>query len=158
MKENVLDVLMYLFENYVEENQFVNPDRDGLKVELQEAGFDRGEVDKALSWLDGLIALNEQQTAIAAQTARAFRVFTSREQERIGVESQGFLMFLDQIGVLDDMTREKVIDRMMALDGSIELEQTKWVTLMVLFNQPGQEAAFAWMEDLVLDEYIGYMH
>jgi len=30
--------------------------------------------------------------------------------------------------------------------------------LMVLFNQPGQEAAFAWMEDLVFDEAIGHLH
>ena len=28
----------------------------------------------------------------------------------------------------------------------IDLDDLKWVVLMVLFNQPGQEAAFAWME------------
>jgi Smg protein len=47
----------------------------------------------------------------------------------------------------------------MALESDeVELEQLKWVVLMVLFNQPGQEAAVAWMEDLVLDEMVGQLH
>jgi len=29
---------------------------------------------------------------------------------------------------------------------------------MVLFNQPGQEEAYAWMEDLVFDGYGVYLH
>ena len=34
----------------------------------------------------------------------------------------------------------------------IDLDQLKWVVLMVLFNQPGRESAYAWMEDLVIDQ------
>jgi Smg protein len=34
----------------------------------------------------------------------------------------------------------------------IDVEQIKWVVLMVLFSQPGQELAYARMEDLVFDE------
>ena len=40
----------------------------------------------------------------------------------------------------------------------IDLEQLKWVVLMVLFNQPGKEAVFAWMEDIVLDKASGRLH
>ena len=36
-------------------------------------------------------------------------------------------------------------------DEEIDLDQLKWVVLMVLFNQPGRESAYAWMEDLVID-------
>jgi Smg protein len=36
-------------------------------------------------------------------------------------------------------------------DDDIDLDQLKWVVLMVLFNQPGHESAYAWMEDLVID-------
>ena len=43
--------------------------------------------------------------------------------------------------------RELVLDRAMALDqDGIDLDDLKWVVLMVLFNQPGSEAAYAWME------------
>ena len=60
---------------------------------------------------------------------------------------------------LNATTRELVIDRVMALDGDdVDLEQLKWVVLMVLFNQPDQEAAFTWLEDLVLQDPPPYLH
>jgi Smg protein len=63
------------------------------------------------------------------------------------------------MGVLDHTIRETVIDRVMALDSEeVDLEQLKWVILMVLFNQPGNEAAAAWMEDIVIDEVAGQIH
>ena len=46
-----------------------------------------------------------------------------------------------------------VIDRLCALDKPfILLEDLKWVVLMVLFNVPGSEQAYAQMEDLIFDE------
>jgi Smg protein len=47
-----------------------------------------------------------------------------------------------------------VLDRAMALDQEeLDLDDVKWVVLMVLFNQPGAEAAYAWMEtQMFLDE------
>ncbi len=47
----------------------------------------------------------------------------------------------------------------MALEtDDIDLSQLKWVILMVLFNQPGQEEAYAWMEDLLFEDVTGYLH
>jgi Smg protein len=34
----------------------------------------------------------------------------------------------------------------------VDLTDLKWVVLMVLFNQPGQEAAFAWIESELLED------
>ncbi len=39
MKENVLDVLMYLFESYMDEEADINPDQASLKLEYVERGF-----------------------------------------------------------------------------------------------------------------------
>ena len=61
--------------------------------------------------------------------------------------------------MLDSITRELVIDRVMALDTeTIDLEQLKWVVLMVLFNQPGKEPLYGWMEDFVFDGQAGLLH
>ena len=62
--------------------------------------------------------------------------------------------FLEQNGILDAGQRELVLDRAMALDQEeLDLDDLKWVVLMVLFNQPGSEAAYAWMEtQMFLDE------
>ena len=63
------------------------------------------------------------------------------------------------MGVLDHSARELVVDRIMALDeDEVDMEHLKWVVLMVLFNQPGREEAYAWMEDLVFDENAGNLH
>jgi len=52
-----------------------------------------------------------------------------------------------------------VIDRIMALEAEdVDLEDLKWVVLMVLFNQPGQEANYAWMENLMFDSTTEYQH
>jgi Smg protein len=71
---------------------------------------------------------------------------------RLNAETRGFLLSLEQSGVLDASTREVVIDRVMALEvEEIDLNHMKWVTMMVLCNQPGQEYVYAWMEDVVLN-------
>ena len=59
MKESVLDVLMYLFEHYLDEETEVESDQESLRAELINAGFPDAAVSKALAWLDGLMAGRE---------------------------------------------------------------------------------------------------
>jgi Smg protein len=55
MKENVFDVLMYLFENYyMDDDNPVSPDRESVQQDLRNAGFPSAEIDRAFSWLEGL--------------------------------------------------------------------------------------------------------
>ena len=158
MKQTVLDVLIYLFENYIDDDIDFSVDRALLQKDLTEAGFDDGQVVKAFDWLQTLAS--QAETGGARRTGeRTIRVFTSEEEDKLDVECRGFLLLLEQIGVLDPHGRELVLDRVMALESDdIDLEQLKWVILMVLFNQPGHEDAFVWMEDLVLDELGGSLH
>ncbi len=159
MKENILDVLMYLFENYMDDDTQLEQDPETLKVELSAAGFPHTEINKAFAWLEDLGERQELLTDRPAYESRAMRIFTQHEEDKMDLQCRGFLLFLEQVGVLDIASRELVIDRSMALDTEeMSLEQLKWVILMVLFNQPGQEANFAWMEDLVYDESPRVMH
>lgn len=159
MKENVLDVLMYLFESYMDEEVDINPDQESLKLELMEAGFPHTEIDKALDWLEGLALLQDQPVPYATQVNPSLRIFTDHEIAKLDVAGCGYLQFLQHSGVLDPIARELVIDRVMALGAEeISLEELKWVVLMVLFNRPGQEAAFAWMKNIVFDETAGNLH
>jgi len=159
MKENMFDVLMYLFEHYYmdEETEF-SPDRDSLHSELVEAGFPSSDINQAFEWLEDLAV--QQHQIQAPQTENAIRIFSDRECERLDAESRGFLLFLEQMGILTPEARERVIERAMALETEdFDISQLKWVVLMVLFNQPGAEAAYAWMEDLVFDSLPGgYLH
>lgn len=162
MKESVFDVLIYLFENYINDDAEVtefNQDRETLRYELMEAGFHKSSISKAFDWLEDLTAIQNNPVQPLHVEGHSVRMYTEEEMEKLSTECRGFLLFLEQTGALDHTTREMVIDRIMALeDVTVDLDQLKWVTLMVMFNQPGHEAAFAWMEDLVLDETTGVLH
>jgi Smg protein len=158
MKENVLDVLLYLFENYFYDEPEETPDRHSMETNLHEAGFSNMEISKAFDWLDGL-AEQRFQPEITLQSDQPIRIFVESETNRIDTACRDFLMYLENVGILDAARRELVIDRLLALDSDeIVLEDVKWVVLMVLFNQPGQEANFAWMEDLMFDTEQDYRH
>ena len=158
MKENVLDVLVYLFENYMTDDIEPPQDQESLQDELRRAGFGQGEISKAFDWLEGLTTLRETSSE-QLDSPRTNRIYTDEESERINVECRGLLVHLEQAGVLDQYSRELVIDRIMALEAEeVDSDVVKWVVLMVLFNQPGQEAAYAWMEDFVFEENYSLLH
>ena len=83
----------------------------------------------------------------------AFRIYDELEQAQIDRDARGFLLQLEQIGLVTPSVRETVIDRAMALDeDEIDIERLKWVVLLVLFAMPGEEQNFARMEELVFDD------
>ncbi len=157
MKENVIDVLLYLFENYIDTDDLNKPDKDSLELELERIGFPQRDINKAFDWLENMTVVAEKAPAQTRQTAMRF--FNDVELERLDVECRGYLLFLEQVGVLDQQTREVVVERVLALEeDEIDLEQLKWVVLMVLFYQPGREVAYAWMEDLVFEDMEAVIH
>ncbi|OYY75123.1 MAG: hypothetical protein B7Y40_01490 [Gammaproteobacteria bacterium 28-57-27] len=185
MKENVLDVLLYLFEYYMADNpgQPLDSDRDALESRLVEAGFTTAEIRKAFGWMDTLwqrrsltpMALQHgRNTAHADEAADAvldegvlaqplklpsIRIYVGEELARLDTDCRGFLLFLESIGILSPVNRELVIERVLALpEEELDVERLKWLVLLVLFTQPGEEEAYAWMEELVYDNLSGYMH
>ena len=158
MKENVLDVLMYLFETYVDTEEEPEADHNELRDELARAGFGDPEIDRALDWLDGLTDHQDNLT-YHSQTEHGTRIYSDFEQERLDSACRGYITYLEHIGILSPPQREILVDRLLALESAdIDVEQIKWVVLMVLFSQPGQELAYARMEDLVFEESTGSIH
>ncbi len=154
MKENVFDVLLYLFENYMDEDPEQMPDPDSIRNELVAAGFPQNDIDKAFLWLESLSNRQPIQTTI-----ETFRIYAADELAKLDQECRGLLLFLEQSGILSPSNRELVIDRAMALGSEdLTLENLKWIVLMVLFSQPDQEAAFERMEDLVYDNIPVALH
>jgi len=158
VKVSILDVLLYLFEHYFAAGDtppiaLAAPGRnDPLIGELQHAGFSPAEIRNAFDWLDALAS--RRPAAQPTNPSGPIRVFHSSELDKLDIEARGFLLYLEQQGVLGAEQRELVLDRALALDqDEVDLDDLKWVVLMVLFNQPGSEAAYAWMEtQMYLDE------
>jgi Smg protein len=146
MKESILDVLMYLYENYVETEFSDESNFDLLRVELVGAGFPEEEVDNAFNWLSGLAASREE---LVNPAAGSIRLYARAELTRLGPACRGFLLYLEQLGLLTPRSRELVIDRLISIEDEIDLERVKWVVLLVLINQPGTEDAIAQVEEMV---------
>lgn len=157
----MFDILMYLFENYIHSEAEVMVDHDILTDELTRAGFHQDEIYKALNWLEKLAALQDTDNYpyLTRLTSKSIRIYTAEEKQLLDTQCRGFLMFLEQVNVLDFTTREMVIDRVMELDAPyVSMDDLKWVVLMVLFNVPGKEKAYSQMEDLIFEENDGPLH
>ena len=147
MKEKIFDVLIYLFENFMEDDMDRLPDNDAIRTELLEVGFEQLEIMKAFDWLDSLT-----ENAVITSTQSTFRIFSEPEQRKLDLECRDLLLFLEHSGILSPANRELVIDRAMDLaDNNITLDELKWIVLMVLLSQADDALAFSRMEDLVYD-------
>jgi Smg protein len=151
MKESVLDVLMFLLDNYGEDGTMDDDDRDDLAGQLANMGFEEGEIDHAFDWLESLAQDPETaaSTDCLAWSDGAQRLFSAEETRRLTLEARGFLILLGQNPMVDRPSLDRIIDRAMALDlDEIDLDAIKWVTLMVTYNRPDTAHLYAYMEEL----------
>jgi Smg protein len=154
MTGSVLDILIYVFDRYMLDEVPEVPEREHLARDLERAGFAHANVERALNWLAELASEHDYPPVALEErvTGAPVRIFSEGELARLSTECRGFLFTLERLGILSPRQREIVIDRMLALDADeLDTEQLKWVVLMVLSSQPGQELAFQRLEDLVSD-------
>ncbi|MCW8856074.1 MAG: DUF494 domain-containing protein [Kangiella sp.] len=152
MKEDVLDVLLYIFENFQDEESNHILANDSLVEALEDVGFTDGEIKGAIDWLDGLVEITSESSNAEDLVTDSMRVFSPQEQLLMSADAQGMILYFEQRGILDPQAREMVIDRMLALgpqeDVETELDRLRWVVMMVLFNLQDRDAEFAWVENL----------
>lgn len=156
MKEDLIDILIYLFEHYLADNEegILQLDNQQLTGELMEVGFERKEIDQAFIWLDELI-VGLDKSLKSYQPVSSFRVFSQGEKAQIPVEVQSLILRLEQAGILDLATRELVIDRLMALEfDTVDMDDAKWVIMMVLCNQTDSPEELEWAENLVSENAL----
>jgi len=148
---SVLKVLIYVYDNYMLADPAEIPERRHMLEDLQRRGFSVSEVVRAMEWLSALVS--DQRASPGAGDAHqcaGLRVFADGELARLSADSRAFLMLLDRQRVLTPQQRELVIERALALDiQEVDVEQLKWVVLLVLSSQPGQELAFARFESVM---------
>lgn len=143
----MFDILVYLFENYVHADACPEPAQ--LARKLTAAGFEEDEITDALEWLSGLRQQSDGERPAQCARAGSLRIYADDELVRLGVECRGFLLFLENAGILDAECREVIIERALALDDpEIELENLKVIVLMVLWQQDRP------INGLILDELL----
>src|SRR5699024_6146298 len=95
------------------------------------------DIDEALGWLHGLAQTTEQYMALEEHTGHhSPRIFTHDEYLSLGSDAIGFIVFLENSGVLPPALREILIDRAMATqDSPVLLDDLKIIALIVLWSQ-----------------------
>jgi Smg protein len=147
----MFEVLVYVYENYWRGDACPELEQLGRKLSAQ--GFEAGEIQEALAWLDGLnfaaqsTQLDTDAPAPHVQSGSSMRVYSVAEQDHLGAECLGFISFLESAGVLPPALREIVVDRAMAASGDpVSVDDLKIIVLMVYWSM-GREP-----DALVLDE------
>lgn len=158
MNENIVELLLYLFENFIYENDSDEFDKNSIQQGLTQAGFSTSTISNAFSWLDDL-----QEDVKTLQSMKigsgSYRVFSASEQLKLDNDCMDFIYYLNSSEILDNVQREILINAIMKLETtSIDIDDLQWLSLMVLFSQPDQEQAFAHLEALMFDNDDPYEH
>lgn len=147
----MFEVLAYVFENY--HNASTALALPALHRKLHAMGFATQEIEHALLWLEEMkhAASQLSQPARSSNTpdpsGQTMRVLTRKEQKHLGLQSWGYLSYLQSIGVLTGERLELVLERVLGVPGSpLPLADLKLVVLMVYWSRNEEPDA------LVLDE------
>lgn len=125
MKEAVLEVLLYLL------------DKPALLAKANQ-GVTNSEIIKPIAkdeeTLNQLAALADRYKQSLQNPLSALRVFTPEECQKLDSNSRGFILFLEHCGILNNHSREWIIEHAMAYPHPVSLEQLPWITALVLLN------------------------
>jgi Smg protein len=103
IKQSVVDVLMFLFEQYLGDDNEVIDERDHMQVRLEEVGFEDREIDLAFDWLEELATIRDDKDFAPLQK-NSIRVFSEEEKDILNEDCRGFIMHLEQSGILAPVT------------------------------------------------------
>ena len=140
----MFDILLYLYDHYLVTD--VYPDTETLSRKLAAVGFEADDIDRALTWLNGLETLDLDASDPVGDGVRCY---SDEEWRRFDPEGIGFLVHLEAAGLLPPQAREWVIDQALALeDSEVSADKVKWITLLAISRLRGPGDAI-WLEDLV---------
>ena len=110
MKEKVVEILIYLMSEMQENKQLNEIDLSDLRTK----GYTQSEISAAFSWLYDNVQTSHAGAITSGATAgESRRVLHDAEKLALSMESQGYLIQLRELGLLDDRDLETVIERAM---------------------------------------------
>jgi len=151
-EDELLDMLMQLCSYSNVSGSKIELDYDAIVPELESQGFETSTVLSALDWVTDLVTDLDEEVPKASGT----RVFSPEECAVLDPEARNCLIKLENMGILNPMTRERVIEQVMALQKlGLESSLVKWVAYLVLCSHPGHQSALDRMELLIADTFSG---
>ena len=139
MKEKVVELLIYIMSEMQEDKRISDIDLADLKTR----GYTQSEISAAFSWIYENSEINAQRPTLRGRTAEGSRrVLHDAEKAALATESQGYLIQLRELGLLDEADFETVIERaMLAGYEKLSVTDLREIVASVLFARGSDDAS-----------------
>jgi len=136
MKEKVVELLIYIM-NEIHDNKRVN---EIDIADLKSRGYTQAEISAAFSWLYDNFHLNDvsvKRSSTSIEGSR--RMLHEAEKFVISTDGYGYLIHLCELGLLNNMDLENVIERaMMAGFEKLSAVELQSIVASILFAKGGE--------------------
>jgi Smg protein len=150
----MLNVLLYLFDHHLVNDQTFTEDMVDVQQQLSAEGFPPQQIRQALAWLQELQYQRKEEVKVNVFPTNSIRIWLPEEQRKLSGDGFDFLFKLESQGVATPHLREVIIDRAMALDTpTVEIYQLKWIALIVLYYYQ-EGISVPWLEHVLLNESL----
>lgn len=134
MKQTLVEVLIYLFHNYMKESHENPEEVEQALASLEEMAIDVGQLEQACQELSeaGLLPTSNGEVT---QHPLSIRVYNTDECNALDTECRGLLFTLEQLGLMSAENRETIIEQVMASNAEhVEFDEFKWFVLFTILK------------------------
>ena len=139
IKEDFLDILLYLFEYYSEDPVRESDTSFVIRDHLIDAGFQDAAIDHAMDWVE-IFKDPKEDMMLHVPSSSSVRILSDDEKNLLDVECQNYISRLEKFGLLTPEKRELLIDKLTSIGFEpMDLEVVKALSILMLFQEPSVE-------------------
>ena len=139
VKEDFLDILLYLFEYYSEDPVRELNTSFVIRDHLIDAGFQDAAIDHAMDWVE-IFKNPKEDIMLHIPSSSSVRILSDDEKNLLDVECQNYISRLEKFGLLTPEKRELLIDKLTSIGFEpMDLEVVKALSILMLFQEPSVE-------------------
>jgi uncharacterized protein Smg (DUF494 family) len=141
MKERIVELLVHLMSEVQMKSTLADIDVG----ELKRKGYTATEISEALSWLYSNVQVRDGVISLPGTSRGTTRIFHEVEKAAFAIESQGYLIQLRELGLLDDRDLELVIERAMQTGyEKLTVDEVREIVATLLLGKGGN-AGLSWL-------------
>ena len=139
IKEDFLDILLYLFEYYSEDPVRESDTSFVIRDHLIDAGFQDAAIDHAMDWVE-IFKNPREGMMLHPPSTSSVRILSDDEKNLLDIECQNYISRLEKFGLLTPEKRELLIDKLTSIGiEPMDLEVVKALSILMLFQEPSVE-------------------
>ncbi len=155
MKLNIVEVIIFLYQHYLDRNEERLPDLEKWLVQntKQYLITTPPSKEKELE-----VTKQAKETRADPSASEAIRVYSQDERQRLDSMCQGYLLKLEQEGVISPPIREKIIQEALALDRELELLDIEYVAQDIICEEMENNAKLSHLHKIFVENQNLVLH